>query len=138
MDKPLPRGIRNNNPGNIRHLAGQVWTWKGQEQTQTDPDFVQFVTAEYGIRAITRILNSYKSDGLNTIKQAIDRWAPPTENNTETYIKDVCTNCNLQPGSVVDYDAIMPALVKAIILHENGMMPYTDDQIAKGISLAAS
>jgi hypothetical protein len=138
----VPRGIRNNNGGNLRRVGGMVW--KGQEQTQTDPDFVQFVTAEYGIRAIVRILRSYKREGLNTIGKAISRWAPTSENNTAAYIKAVCDGCNIPASDhapqdvVVDYDAIMPALVKAIILHENGQMPYSDDQISKGISLAAS
>lgn len=132
----IPRGIRNNNPGNLRRVDSTVW--KGQEQTQTDPDFVQFVTAEYGIRAIVRILHSYQRDGLNTIQQAINRWAPPNENNTTAYIQAICTDCNLKPGDVVDYTAIMPVLVKAIIQHENGEMPYSDDQVNKGISLAAS
>lgn len=134
--KPIPRGIINNNPGNVRRT--ETTSWKGQEATQTDPAFVQFVTAEYGIRAIVRIMTSYKREGLNTIQQAINRWAPPVENNTVAYVNAVCSGCNKTPGEVVDFSAIMPALVKAIILHENGEMPYSDDQIEKGISLAAS
>lgn len=134
--KKIPRGILNNNPGNIRRV--ETTAWKGQEQTQTDPSFVQFVTAEYGIRAIVRIMESYKRDGLHTIQQAISRWAPPNENNTPAYVMGVCSDCGVKPNDVVDYNAIMPMLVKAIISHENGEMPYSDDQIAKGISLAAS
>lgn len=132
----VPRGIANFNPGNIRRVDSVVW--KGQEQTQTDASFVQFVTPEYGIRAIVRILTSYKRDGLHTIQQAINRWAPPNENNTNSYVDAVCADCNLNPTDVVDFTAIMAILVRAIIKHENGIDPYTDDQVAKGISLANS
>jgi len=130
----VPRGIANFNPGNIRRVETVVW--KGQEQTQTDASFVQFVTPEYGIRAICRILTSYKRDGLNTIREAINRWAPPVENNTTAYIDSVCHSCNLGPDDVVDFTTVMPILIRAIIFHENGQDPYTDDQIRKGISLA--
>lgn len=130
----VPRGLRNNNPGNIRRVDGVIW--RGQEATQTDPDFVQFLTPEYGIRAIARILHNYKREGLNTIKQAINKWAPPNENITSAYVEDVCQRCSYKPDDVVDFDAIMPQLVKAIIVHENAMQPYPDVQINKGISLA--
>jgi hypothetical protein len=119
--------------------------WVGQDATQTDLDFVQFVTPEYGIRAGVRILRTYKRDGLNTIQGAINRWAPRSENNTDAYITAVCKGCNIEPytlvdnnkvETVVDFDAIMPALIKAIIFHENGVQPYPDSTISKGISLA--
>lgn len=141
----VPRGIRNNNPGNIRHNPSV--TWVGQEATQTDLDFVQFVTPEYGIRAIVRIIRSYKREGLNTIQGAIQRWAPSTENDTQAYITDVCQGCSIEPytvvdgkkvETVVDFDAIMPTLIKAIIFHENGIQPYSDSTISKGISLATN
>jgi hypothetical protein len=131
----IPRGIRNNNPGNIRHSIGTVW--RGQEATQTDSDFVQFVTPEYGLRAIARIITSYKRDGINTIQDAIKRWAPAVENNTIAYINNVCQQCNVKPADVVDLEAIMPTLIKAIVFHENGMQPYSEQQIQTGISLAA-
>lgn len=134
--KNVPRGVRNFNPGNIRRVDGLVW--KGQEQTQDDPDFVQFVTPEYGIRAICRIMRSYKREGLNTIRKAIDRWAPNSENNTAAYIQEVCSSCQLGPDDPVDFDQIMPQLIKAIIIQENGSNPYSDDTIEKGISLANS
>jgi hypothetical protein len=129
-----PRGIRNFNPGNIRH--GSI-TWLGMAPQQTDPAFIQFVSPEYGIRAIARILRNYKAIGLNTIAQAISRWAPYSENNTDAYIAAVCRECSVGPDDVVDYDALMPLIVKAIIWHENGVCPYTDAQIADGIRMAA-
>jgi len=129
----IPRGVRNNNPGNIRH--SQVH-WEGEALTQPDPDFVQFMDPEHGIRAIVRILRSYKRNGLDTIRKAVNRWAPPNENNTDAYVSAVCEKCGVGPDDSVDYDTIMTILVKAIIQHENGTQPYGDDIISVGIALA--
>lgn len=128
------RGERNNNPGNIRYVAGV--TWKGQSSTQTDPAFVQFTNPIYGIRAIVRVMHSYENDGVYTIRDAIDRWAPPNENNSQAYIAAVCKDCGVGATDVVSLDSIMPQLVTAIIQHENGQCVYTGDQITQGITLA--
>lgn len=128
----VPRGIRNNNPGNIRHGAD----WQGQAPHQDDPDFVTFLSPQWGIRAIVRILRSYQAHGLKTIGAAIDRWAPQNENDTGAYIHAVCMDCGLDADTVVSFDNIMMPLVKAIIRHENGVQPYMDDIIQMGIELA--
>lgn len=128
-----PRGVRNNNPGNIRKNST---VWMGMSATQTDPSFVQFVAPEYGIRAIAKIMKSYRALGLNTIREVIRRWAPPSENNTDSYVSAVCAECSVKPDETVDLDTVMPLLVKAIIYHENGCCPYTDQQINSGIALA--
>ena len=51
-----PRGIRNNNPLNIRHSADQ---WQGACEEQKDKSFVQFKTMAYGYRAAWKTLQSY-------------------------------------------------------------------------------
>ena len=130
----MTRGERNNNPGNVRIVHGV--TWLGQSDTQTDEAFVQFTDPTYGIRATVRIVRAYKREGLLTLSEAIDRYAPPNENNSETYVTEVCTQCGLGPDDAVDFDTIMPQLVSAIIRHENGEMIYTPQQIADGIALA--
>jgi hypothetical protein len=130
----IPRGIRLNNPGNIRHVLGV--TWKGQSALQRDDQFVEFDDAVYGIRAIARIMHSYENEGIYTIAKAIDRWAPPNENNSVAYVAAVCHECGIGADDAVSLDSIMPQLIKAIIRHENGEMPYTADQIDQGISLA--
>ena len=55
MTRPA-RGERNNNPGNIRHGS----KWQGLSAQQTDPSFCQFVSPEYGIRAIYKLLQTYQ------------------------------------------------------------------------------
>ena len=80
-----PRGLRNNNPLNIRHSADN---FQGEIQGN-DKSFKTFSSMLYGYRAGFVILGTYLSRGLNTIEKIISKWAPPVENNTERYIKDV-------------------------------------------------
>lgn len=85
----LPRGIRNNNPLNIRRGKDQ---WKGLRAQQQDAQFCQFETLEYGWRAAFCLLTRtyYHQYRLWTIRQIVSRWAPPNENNTRSYIDNVC------------------------------------------------
>ena len=83
----LPRGVRNNNPLNIRHGAS---SWMGARFRQTDPDFVQFRSIEYGFRAAFKIIYTYYHHyGLNTLQAIIGRWAPESENETSSYVSAV-------------------------------------------------
>jgi hypothetical protein len=81
----MPRGLRNNNPLNIRHSADR---FQG-EIAGTDKSFKTFSSLAYGYRAAFVILGTYLSQGFNTIEKIISRWAPPTENDTESYISQV-------------------------------------------------
>ena len=80
-----PRGLRNNNPLNIRHSADN---FQG-EIKGNDKSFKSFSSLPYGYRAGFVILGSYLSRGLNTIEKIISKWAPSVENDTESYIKNV-------------------------------------------------
>ncbi|MDC9607032.1 structural protein [Xenorhabdus griffiniae] len=130
----MTRGIRNHNPGNIRHGD----KWQGLRDIQTDKSFCQFVAPEYGIRAMLKILRNYERRyGDNTIRQFISRWAPPNENNTESYIAYVCKSVGIASSAVVDVEnvATMSRLVKAIIQMENGQQPYSDEIIKRAFEL---
>ena len=81
----IPRGLRNNNPLNIRHNAD---VFQG-ETKGNDASFKTFVTMPYGYRAAFATLATYHSRGWNTIEKIISHWAPPTENDTEKYIANV-------------------------------------------------
>lgn len=105
-------------------------------KAQNDSSFVQFDSPEYGIRAIAKIMASYQRIGIDTIRQVIHRWAPPSENNTDAYISAVCAECSVGPDDTVILKTILPLLIKAIIWHENGACPYSDEQIQRGIALA--
>ena len=87
------RGIRNNNPLNIRRSTDR---WDGARAEQTDPSFVQFETPAYGYRAAWKVLQSYYTRFCHqsqpfTVRSIITRWAPPNENDTESYIRSVLT-----------------------------------------------
>jgi hypothetical protein len=131
-----PRGIRNNNPGNIRHSKV---CWVGEADDQPDPDFVTFCAPEYGIRAICKTLLSYQSDDrCRTLRQLISRWAPPSENDTDSYLAAVSRACGLGPDAAVGVRqaAVMTPLVEAIIRQETGLQPYPPALIAEALSLA--
>ena len=129
----LPRGIRNNNPGNIRHNKANAWM--GQSDLQTDPDFVQFTNPQYGVRALGRILTTYSNAParLNTVRDLIGRWAPSTENNTANYIKAVSRELAVDPQQVIDVREYLPRLASAIIRHENGQQPYSPTDLQQWV-----
>ena len=85
-----PRGIRNNNPGNVRYDS--LNQWDGLADPPTDGSFCRFIAPEYGLRVICKLMFAYqKYDGLLTPRLMINRWAPPTENNTGGYFTPGCT-----------------------------------------------
>lgn len=95
-EKSLPRGIRNNNPLNIR-IGDSVWI--GEKVPNTDGTFEQFVSMPYGIRAALKIIYKYMTKyNLKTIEKIISRWAPRTENKTQSYIKYVAERMDKDPN----------------------------------------
>lgn len=131
-----PRGIRNNNPGNIRADGDP---WQGLASPSSDGEFCIFKGPTWGIRAMARTLIAYQdTHGLNTVRGIIRRWAPPIENATSAYINHICKRLGVSDSdeiNVHDY-ATMRQLVEAITLHENGVQPYSSAQIDKGLVLA--
>ncbi len=132
-----PRGIRNNNPGNIRW--GDEWQGLVPESQRTDKSFCQFKKPEYGIRAMIIILRNYqRKHGLNTVTGIIKRWAPPNENNTQAYINSVAQATGVTPDQRIDTSdsRFMMKLLQAIIQHENGSQPYGFDTFVRAVELA--
>ncbi|HCT9373657.1 TPA: hypothetical protein ACRR1L_002853 [Klebsiella quasipneumoniae] len=130
-----PRGVRNNNPGNLEASSSNPWVG----QTGSDGRFAKFETPEHGIRALGRNLISYQRQGIDTVGEIINRWAPPSDNNdTAAYIKAVCAQLGVtanQPLDASNPDTLQ-ALCAAIIKHENGTQPYSSDQLSTGVSAA--
>lgn len=137
MTTSQPRGVRNHNPGNIERNATK---WQGMADDQSsDPRFIVFAEARYGIRALARTLLTYQSKyGLDTVREIINRWAPPIENDTGAYVNAVAKSCKVAPDQKIDLDSVdvMLPLVRAIIRHENGGNPYDDAEILEGLHLA--
>ena len=129
------RGIRNNNPGNLEYSKTNPWVG----QTGDDGRFAKFETPEHGIRALGRNLMSYQRQGIDTVSEIINRWAPPTDkNDTMSYIKAVCEQLGVSADEPLDASNpdTLKALCAAIIHHENGSQPYSDQQLTAGISAA--
>ena len=100
----LPRGYRNNNPLNIRLAKNN---WLGKVLPNTDGAFEQFTSMPYGYRAALYLLRKYIKQGYNLIGMIINRWAPPSENNTNKYIDDVCTIMQQRTGKdVTPFDTV--------------------------------
>ena len=129
-----PRGVRNHNPGNIRHGD----RWQGMAAEQADPDFVTFRSAEYGLRALAKVLLSYARRGVDTPAAIAARWAPPVENDTAAYAAHLARALGVGLHDPVDVDsqAVMLPLVEAIIRHENGVQPYSRATLLTGLRLA--
>lgn len=128
------RGLRNNNPGNIRKSGD---AWQGLAAQQTDPAFFQFTDAKYGVRALAKILLNYERKyGLRSVRELINRWAPPIENNTSSYVASVARALNVTADEALIVYNRLPDLAAAIIRHENGSNPYTADDIRAWVYLS--
>ncbi|AYY00844.1 TPA: hypothetical protein ACGRRT_001646 [Klebsiella aerogenes] len=130
-----PRGVRNNNPGNLEASSSNPWVG----QTGSDGRFAKFETPEHGIRALGRNLLSYQRQGIDTVSDIINRWAPPSDNNdTAAYIKSVCAQLGVKADQPLDASNpdTLQALCAAIIKHENGSQPYSNEQLSTGVSAA--
>lgn len=116
----MSRGLRNCNPGNIRQSRSN---FKGEVRPSRDSAFKQFESMAYGYRAMFVLLNSYhKCYGLTTIREMISRWAPPTENFTEGYIRFVAERTGISADAQVDSrsERDMVPIVAAMSEIENG------------------
>ena len=126
------RGLRNNNPLNIRHGHSQ---WQGRAEAQTDREFVCFMTMGMGYRAAWKILQTYyeslpKMGKIFCLYQIIHRWAPPEDNNdTSAYLHQVIKltgRAGMQllpePKTAEGYRVLLPIIV-AMTCVENGIKP---------------
>lgn len=143
-NKSLPRGIRNNNPGNIDYNPGN--DWRGQykpsdiPQASRDSRFAQFQAPEYGIRAMLITFRTYQTKyQKTTIAQMIGRWAPPVENDVASYVASVSSAVGVPSNVPLDLtnQDLAVKFLKAVIKHETGVaQPYSDAVVALGVKLA--
>lgn len=134
------RGIRNNNPGNIDYNKNNQWRGQiGIETGAINPRFAKFDTPENGIRALAKLLLNYQRlHKLNTVREIINRWAPPVENVTSAYVAVCARALGVAVDEVVNLSdrRLLKLLTVAIIRHENGSQPYSDFVIDTGVSEA--
>ncbi|VVE79410.1 mannosyl-glycoprotein endo-beta-N-acetylglucosamidase [Pandoraea sputorum] len=127
-DKSLPRGLRNNNPGNIRY--GKF----AQSQGAIGRDsggFAVFQSAEDGLRAMGALLRGYAKRGLNTVRGVINRWAPPSENDTGAYVDTVAKRLGVGEDQALNMSdpKVIAGLTAEMTRHENGRNPFSTDTI---------
>lgn len=131
----LPRGYRNNNPLNIRKNAANAW--KGKVVPGSDPAFEQFITMAYGYRAALYLLRKYIGQGHNTIRKIINKWAPPSENNTSGYVSHVAGRSGISADTIInrtDQDKLCK-IAYAMAWSENGTPPVSMNDIYQGWAL---
>ena len=130
----MSRGLRSCNPGNIRKSRVK---YEGEVAPSRDTEFKEFRSMAYGYRAMFVLLDSYRSKyGLCTIRQMLGRYAPPTENFTEGYVRFVSSRTGIAPDEIVNTRAArdMIPIVAAMSQIENGVPAIISD-IEEGWSL---
>lgn len=136
------RGIRLNNPCNIRKNDRNVWV--GMAPTQLDPAFVTFLTPQFGFRAVAKLWLSYRRIGVTTLAGIVGRWAPehgdfsPKENDTAAYLADVADRTGFEPHADLDTrdpDTVIN-LAHAFTWHEQGCFPYPVEIVREGVAMA--
>lgn len=131
------RGIRNNNPGNMRDDGS---AWQGLVADDAN-GFMIFADMGWGTRALGKDLtNKITTDGLNTISTLITKYAPPSENDTNAYISSVSADTGIAANATLAADTnTIALLIRAIANHENGDQAsatyLTDDDISAGLAL---
>lgn len=130
----MSRGLRNNNPGNIRN---STVTYTGEIIPSTDTAFKQFKTVVWGYRAMFMLLHTYrKRYQLQTLDKMISRYAPPVENDTKNYLRAVSNWSGIQGGRIIntlDGHTMIP-IVSAMSRVENGI-PADEKDVAAGWEL---
>ena len=104
--------IAKNNIFNIR-AGGAKWIG----MTGTRKGFVEFDNREHAIRAWLVLMRTYRRKyRCRTIRSIVTRFAPPSENNTEQYIrhcaKYVTKNDYVVLDSSLDYARLGVAMAK--------------------------
>lgn len=140
----MPRGLRNNNPLNIRRSTDK---WLGLSPTQRDSAFFQFVNLTYGYRAAGKLLQNYQRlHELYDLNGLIERWAPAKENNTKAYVARVARELSTQAGRMIDGEThldlihdkeLLRKTIIAMHIVENGLRPTASqlEALDKGLSM---
>ena len=128
----IPRGLRLNNPGNIRPGAGFFG------EIGDDGGYAKFDSDAAGIRAIQRLLKTYGSKhGINTLRGLANRYAPPSDNNpTGNYVDFLSQQTGIDPDEPINLAERGAEIIPAIIGFEQGQQPFSQDMINKAIGAA--
>lgn len=125
----LPIGLRNNNPGNLRRWG----------DTPIVGGFARFATPEEGLAAAARNLLTYQDKyGINTLSGIANRWAPAGDgNDPAAYAQSLSAQTGIAPNQPLDLrdKGTLAPLLSAIIRQENGVQPYTAQQVEQAVKV---
>ncbi|HGE8301172.1 TPA: lytic transglycosylase [Serratia marcescens] len=137
-----PRGIRNNNPGNLNYV-GQNGATLEQHAT---PRFANFISPFAGFMALGKQIKAYyngtsKAAGyqkLQSVEDIISRFAPASENNTQAYINKLSKMLGVGRGDSLNIQdpQVLATLMNGITQIENGKNPYAPEMVLKAAQLA--
>ena len=116
------RGLLNKNPLNIR--ISKTKPWKGEVRPSQDAEFAEFRSMAWGYRAAFKLLDNYRLlHSCRSLTDFIERWAPPTENNTAAYIKFVAGRAEVDAEATLNTrdEIVMRKVVAAMSRMENGV-----------------
>lgn len=135
----LPRGLRDNNPGDLQQPPGTSWAGT----VGMDGPFVIFSDTTWGLRALCKDVINNIGEGYDTITSLITKFAPPSENDTASYISSVSADAGIDADDQLGTDqGTITSLVRAIVNHELGdsySQQYVPDaDIATGYAMATS
>jgi hypothetical protein len=128
-----PRGIRNNNPGNV--VRSNI-AWQGSipaDQVQAvlgipyDPTFEQMRTPADGVRMIGHVLRAKQARGVVTVDQIIRDYS---KTDQDAYVAAVSAGLGVPGDQEIDVTDVLPAFATLIIQQENGEQPYELSDIA--------
>ncbi len=129
------RGLRNRNPGNLRFSPDVPW----EGLTGHDGDgFCVFDADVHGIRAVIIDLHTHFVRGQHTIRALVSTYAPPTENDTDAYIRFVADGAGIGADEAIEVFTrdLADTLFRALCTFENGVMPYPAETIGAGLDAA--
>lgn len=132
----MPRGIRNNNPGNLNYAGQAGATLEGGEGGR----FAVFESMQHGVAALYKQLQLYFKRGINTLSSIVKTYAPASDNNNvDAYISALTKATGKGANEVLDSGdtATMARLMKGIVDHENGKGYISSSDIMGGIQLGA-
>ena len=121
--KSNPRGVRNNNPLNIRYVKKNKW--QGRVLHKVDNDFEEFANMTFGYRAAFMLLHKYMNlYNLRCIYDVVARWAPNSDgNDVFSYASQVSDKTGIQMFAQIDWRdwGFMTRMAVAMAEVENGI-----------------
>ena len=131
----LTASILRHNPGNVSKLPdGQKWL--GEVESDS-PRFSAFDTPLHGLRALAKTLIAYETKHeIKTLSGAVHRYAPPEENQTKEYVRNVSTWTGIPANAPISLKDNLEKLLPAFVRQENGQQPYSATLIGEACVMA--